>query len=65
MSAVVKRPTCGHVGFKVAFQEQSGRDEFMSTRRLGQIASARCSVSTVMVPRARETQAQIFRFSCF
>jgi hypothetical protein len=59
------RPTSGHVGFKVAFQEQSGRGEFMSTRPFGQIASARCSVSTVMVPLARETQAQIFWFSCF
>ena len=30
-----------------------------------QTASARSSVSTVMVPLARETQAQIFRLLCF
>lgn len=53
-------PTCGQVGFKFTFEEQSGRDEFVSPRPFGQIASALYSVSTVMVPRARETQAQIF-----
>ncbi|MGY4318828.1 diguanylate cyclase (GGDEF)-like protein [Bradyrhizobium sp. JR3.5] len=34
-------------------------------RRAHHGASARCKVSTVMVPRARETHAQILRLSCF